>query len=174
MKIVKFIILVLILVVLQYSAGNFLQIRLAIPNLFLIGVFCLFFMEFGNEVIFVVIFGGLLLDLLNSTNFGSNFISLAIIVGGLQAAQKYFEISKIPIFILLIFPASIICDAVYFFDNYLFGIHLQLFDFWKIILFTAIYNMILILVIFPIVIFVNRKLFPNQNKEYSLELMERT
>jgi len=174
MKITKLIILILILTVLQYSASSFLQINFAIPNLILIGIFCLFFMDYRNEVIFVVIFGGLLLDLLNSTSFGSNLIVLAIIVSGLYAAQRYFEISKIPLFILLIFPASIIYDAVYILYNFLFGIHLRIFDFWQMILFTAIYNTILILIIFPIVIFINRKLFPNQNKEYSLELMERT
>ena len=95
---------------------------------------------------------GTLLDLLIEERVGVNLVGLMLI--GLIAtifSKNFSKDSRITI-MLMTFGSTIIFEVITYFLNYvLFSINVEVFRFISILLVEAIYNVILIIILYPLI-----------------------
>ena len=121
------------------------------PNLFVI--YILFIGLFGNQIMGIV-YGavwGIFLDLVYKTNVGINLAGLVLI--GLIAILFNKNFSKDSRMIVLIMGAicTILYEIIMYLLNYMFlKINVEIYAFIKILLIEVIYNVLLIIILYPL------------------------
>ena len=146
------ILLIFVIYFLQSNFFNWFTIAGIKPNLFVI--YILFIGLFGNRSMGIIYgaLSGTLLDLLIEERVGVNLIGLMLI--GLIAtifSKNFSKDSRITI-MLMTFGSTIIFEVITYFLNYvLFSINVEVFRFISILLVEAIYNVILIIILYPLI-----------------------
>ena len=146
------ILLIFVIYFLQSNFFNWFTIAGIKPNLFVI--YILFIGLFGNRSMGIIYgaLSGTLLDLLIEERVGVNLVGLMLI--GLIAtifSKNFSKDSRITI-MLMTFGSTIIFEVITYFLNYvLFSINVEVFRFISILLVEAIYNVILIIILYPLI-----------------------
>lgn len=146
------ILLIFVIYFLQSNFFNWFTIAGIKPNLFVI--YILFIGLFGNRSMRIIYgaLSGTLLDLLIEERVGVNLVGLMLI--GLIAtifSKNFSKDSRITI-MLMTFGSTIIFEVITYFLNYvLFSINVEVFRFISILLVEAIYNVILIIILYPLI-----------------------
>ena len=146
------ILLIFVIYFLQSNFFNWFTIAGIKPNLFVI--YILFIGLFGNRSMGIIYgaLSGTLLDLLIEERVGVNLVGLVLI--GLIAtifSKNFSKDSRITI-MLMTFGSTIIFEVITYFLNYvLFSINVEVFRFISILLVEAIYNVILIIILYPLI-----------------------
>lgn len=145
------ILLIFVIYFLQSNFFNWFTIAGVKPNLFVI--YILFIGLFGNRSMGIV-YGaitGIFLDLLLEEKVGVNLIGLTLI-GAIATifARNFSKDSRITV-MLMTFGSTIIFEIVIYFINYvMFSINVEVFKFINILLVEAIYNIILVIILYPL------------------------
>ena len=146
------ILLIFVIYFLQSNFFNWFTIAGIKPNLFVI--YILFIGLFGNRSMGIIYgaLSGTLLDLLIEERVRVNLVGLMLI--GLIAtifSKNFSKDSRITI-MLMTFGSTIIFEVITYFLNYvLFSINVEVFRFISILLVEAIYNVILIIILYPLI-----------------------
>ena len=146
------ILLIFVIYFLQSNFFNWFTIAGIKPNLFVI--YILFIGLFGNRSMGIIYgaLSGTLLDLLIEERVGVNLVGLMLI--GLIAtifSKNFSKDSRITI-MLMTFGSTIIFEVITYFLNYvLFSINVEVFRFISILLVEAIYNVILLIILYPLI-----------------------
>ena len=150
--ITAFFIVFLILYFLQANFFSWYNIAGIKPNLFII--FTLFiglFLGKTTGTLLGVIFG-LLLDLFIGRRIGLNAIMLLMagLIGGIL--DKSFSKESRIIFMAMTFGTTILCEVInYTLQIILLGAQNTLTNFMKIVIIEAIYNVILVIILYPLI-----------------------
>ena len=148
------VILILIGFIIYFLQSNFFSwfsIAGIKPNLFVI--YILFIGLFGNRSM-GIIYGalvGIFLDLLFNEKVGQNLLGLSLI--GIIATlfdKNFSKDSRITI-MFMVFGSNVIFEAISYFINYImYSINIEILSFIKVLVIEVIYNMLVIIIIYPL------------------------
>lgn len=148
---ISLIVIALVIYFLQSNFFNWFTIAGIMPNLFVI--FTLFVGLFANKIMGTV-YGmvvGLILDVLFREKIGVSFIALGL-VGFLSTIfdKNFSKDSRITI-MFMVAGLTILYEAIVYFANYfIYGASLEIFAFLKILLIEVIFNLLLVIIIYPL------------------------
>lgn len=161
-KIFDIFLITLIFFIIYFLQSNFFtwfNIAGIMPNLFVILIMLIgLFMKKKNGFIFGIIFG-LLLDFIIGSRIGINAISLAIV--GLVSEILDKNLSKdnrITIMFLTVILTILNELIIYCFQVFFCGAIFQLVDVFKILVIEALYNALIIAIIYRLFLFFGNKL----------------
>ena len=141
-----------ILYFLQSNFFNWFTISDVMPNLFVI--YILFIGLFSNRmtgVIYGVVIGAIL-DLVIGSQIGINAVGLGII-GFLAATfDKNFSKDSRATIMFMVLGATLIFEILVYILNYMvFSINVELINFIKILSIEIIYNLIIVIILYPLI-----------------------
>ena len=153
-KLIINILIILVAFIIYFLQSNFFNwftISGVIPNLFVI--FILFIGLFSNRMtgmVYGVIIGSIL-DLAIGTQIGINAVGLGII-GFLAATfDKNFSKESRATIMIMVLVATLIYEVIVYILNYIiFSINVEIINFIKILSIEIIYNLIIVIIIYPL------------------------
>ncbi len=153
-KLIINILIILVAFIIYFLQSNFFNwftISGVMPNLFVI--FILFIGLFSNRMtgmVYGVIIGSIL-DLAIGTQIGINAVGLGII-GFLAATfDKNFSKDSRATIMIMVLVATLIYEVIVYILNYIiFSINVEIINFIKILSIEIIYNLIIVIIIYPL------------------------
>lgn len=153
-KLIINILIILVAFIIYFLQSNFFNwftISGVMPNLFVI--FILFIGLFSNRMtgmVYGVIIGSIL-DLAIGTQIGINAVGLGII-GFLAATfDKNFSKDSRATIMIMVLVATLIYEVIIYILNYIiFSINVEIINFIKILAIEIIYNLIIVIIIYPL------------------------
>lgn len=143
----------LIIYFLQINFFNNLRIFNVKPNLLIIFIVVLGLFLGSKIGLAFGIFFGILLDIFLGKNLGTMAISLGIIgyLGGILNINftKESRLTQI----IIVFFSTIICESIFYFLIIIFlNVNIEIITFSKIVFIEAIYNVILTIIFYPLIL----------------------
>lgn len=149
---ISLILTVILVYILQVNFFNWFNIAGVMPNLFVI--FILFIGLFGNKAMGTIygVLVGLLLDLLIGTKVGINMICLGLIGILSTIFDKNFSKDSRMTIMVMTAGATVIFEVLSYLLNYILIVtNVEILNFVKILAIEVIYNLILIIILYPLI-----------------------
>lgn len=146
------VILVFIIYFLQSNFFNWFTISGVMPNVFVI--FVLFVGLFANKTMGIVygVFSGLIWDFLVGNQVGINAVCLGIIGFIAVTFDKNFSKDSRVTIMFMTLGGTILFEILSYIVNYaIFNINIEIFNFIKILAIESIYNIILVIILYPLI-----------------------
>jgi rod shape-determining protein MreD len=144
----------------QIAIMPYLSIGLAVGNLILVALIIFLFRKEYLKAVSWAFFGGFFMDISLGIGLGPylvSFLGILIILYFLQ--EKIFSENLYIFAIATIFLSSIIFDIFFIVLAKMIGQEIALSVFWTLILKQAVYNTVLLAIIYPIYYYLQKKLF---------------
>ena len=164
-KVIFYIILIFTFVIVQVNFLNFISIYGVIPNIVIILIVSIALLEgkiHGAAVGFSI---GLCMDAVIGIALGFQALFGMLLGFALGNINKRFFKENLLVMVICTFISTILFESAMFFGSYLYGIHLDfLLTVQNVILPEAVLNSALGLVLFFIIVQINKRWFYNQGK----------
>lgn len=149
--------LIIAAAVFQVSVLSFLSIKTGAANMILIIFIILLFLRYYKISFFWALMGGFWLDFLSyGRPAGFTLIFLGIFFG-LKYFLKIFDFREFLALLMIIFGVTILSDFLQLGFLFIIGNKIMLTGFWKLLLFNALMNLILVCLLYPVVIYGDKK-----------------